>query len=143
MKLVEPYSPEEYKEYFKTRWELLRKPEGFPKGSEIDDYENISLHLMAVEDKVIIGVGRLTYFSNGEGQVRYMAVKEEFRNKFIGSKILQYLEQEAINLGLKKIFLNARENALSFYRNNGFKETGKPFKGFAGIEHIRMEKKLT
>ena len=143
MKLVEPYTPEEFKSYFKARWELLRKPQGFPKGSEIDDFENISIHVMATEKKEILGVGRLTYFNNGEGQIRYMGVRSESQNKFIGSKILQYLENEARNLDLKKIYLNSRENAISFYSHNGFQEAGQHFKGFADIIHVRMEKKLT
>ncbi|MEQ8521990.1 MAG: GNAT family N-acetyltransferase [Vicingaceae bacterium] len=142
MKLIEPYTPEEFKAYFNARWEFLRKPQGFPKGSEIDNFENISIHLMAVEKKEILGVGRLTYFNNGEGQIRYMGVHELHRNKFVGRKILEYLENEAKNLELTLIYLNAREGALTFYQNNGFKSVGKPFKGFADVVHFRMEKKL-
>jgi predicted GNAT family N-acyltransferase len=132
LKIIEPYSPEDFKRYFNARWEILRKPWEFPKGSEIDDNENISLHIMAMENEEIVGVGRLTYFSSGQGQVRFN----------IGTEILEYLEKEAKKMGLDCIYLNARQNSYLFYSNLGYKAEGKPFDGFAGITHTKMVKKL-
>ena len=109
MEIIEPYNPKQFTDYYKFRWKLLRKPWGMPKGSEIDDFENISLHVMAVEGEKILGVGRLTYFTTGEGQVRYMGVDEQHRNKNIGTDILEYLEIEAKKMGLKGVFLNSRD----------------------------------
>jgi N-acetylglutamate synthase-like GNAT family acetyltransferase len=142
LKIAEPYSPEEYKKYFNARWEILRKPLGFPKGSEIDDSENISLHIMAVEAEEVAGVGRLTYYPNGEGQIRYMGVSDKFRNQKVGTSILEYLEKEAKKMGLTKIFLNARENALLFYSKLGYRAKGKPFEGVGGISHTKMIKEF-
>ena len=120
----------------------MRKPLGYPKGSEIDDLENISLHAMAVEGTEIAGIGRLTYFSTGEGQIRFMGVLEKYRNQNVGFKILTYLEEKAKSMGLKKITLNARDNALLFYSKCGYKADGKPFEGFGGIMHTKMIKNL-
>jgi N-acetylglutamate synthase-like GNAT family acetyltransferase len=142
VKITEPFSPEEFRLYFKTRWEILRKPWNEERGSEIDDFENISLHIMALEGDEIAGIGRLTYFSSGEGQVRYMGVSEKFKNQKVGTQILTYLESKAKEMGLKRIILNARENALGFYSKMGYKTDGKPFIGFAGIPHTKMYKKL-
>ena len=142
MEIVEPYDPVEFKAYFKARWNFLRKPWGFERGSEVDDYENLSLHVMAKENNEIVGVGRLTYFTNGEGQVRFMGVDENFRNQNIGTEILVYLENEARKMGLKRLFLNAREEALKFYKMNGYKTQGNGFEGFAKITHTKMTKKL-
>jgi len=143
MQLIEPYNPKEFKAYFQARWEFLRKPLGFPKGSEIDDFENISLHIMALEKDKIVGVGRLTYFPTEEGQIRFMGVDEKYRNGKVGTEILDYLEKEAKIMGLKKIYLNSRENAVSFYKKNNFIEVGKPFKGLSDIPHVKMEKTLS
>ncbi len=142
MEIKEPYHPEEFTAYFEARWKLLRKPWGLPKGSEIDDFENISLHVMAVDGGEIHGVGRLTYFPSLEGQVRFMGVGEKFRNKNVGTLILEYLENEAKKMGLKSIFLNSRDNAVDFYKSNGYKKTGKAYNGFADIKHIKMSKKI-
>lgn len=142
MKIVEPNTAEEYKNYYKVRWEILRKPWDYPEGSEIDDQENISLHAMATENGQIMGVGRLTYFPTGDGQVRFMGVKDEFQKQNIGSSILDYLEEKAREMGLKKIWLNARQEAYQFYLKKGYKATGKPFDGFADIAHTKMVKDL-
>jgi len=142
LKITEPYSPEDFKRYYKTRWEILRKPWDSPQGSEIDDKENISLHVMAMEENIITGIGRLTYYRSGEGQIRYMGVTENYRNKKIGSTLVEYLEKEAKKMGLTCIYLNARENAYLFYSKMGYKAEGKPFDGFAGITHTKMVKKL-
>lgn len=142
MKIAEPYSPEDFRNYFRKRWEILRKPWGFPEGSEIDDFENVSLHVMAMDKDDVAGVARLTYISPEEGQVRFMGVDEKYRMKNVGREIMDYIEREAMEMGLEKIVLNARENALEFYRKLGYEECGKPFDGFAGIVHTRMEKKL-
>ncbi len=142
MEIIEPYSPEDFKRYFNVRWEILRKPWDFPKGSEIDDNENISLHVMAMEGNTIVGIGRLTYYPTGEGQIRFMGVLEDYRKQNIGTQIVEYLEKEAKKMGLNKIFLNSRDNALVFYSNLGYKAEGKPFEGFTGMAHTKMLKKL-
>lgn len=142
MILSQPQTKEEFSKYFFKRWEILRKPLDYPEGSEIDESENVSLHVMASEDGEIVGVGRLTYFESGEGQIRFMGVDEKYRNRQIGKKMLEYLEGEAKKMGLKQIKLNARENALQFYEGCGYKSDGPPFKGFAGIPHTKMIKKL-
>lgn len=118
----------------------MRKPQGEPRGSEVDDLENISLHAMIKEKEDVIAVARLTYFPSGEGQVRFMGVKEAYRGQKMGSKLLTYLEGEAVKIGINKVFLNARENAIPFYESRGYKEEGEHFRGVAGIMHVRMVK---
>ena len=142
MEIIEPYSPEDFLRYYQARYEVLRKPWNQPKGSEIDDLENISLHAMAVNGDDIVGVGRLTYFQNGEGQIRYMGVVDSHLKQGIGRSLLEYLENEAKKMGLEKIFLNSRDEALFFYSKCGYKAMGKPYEGFAGIIHTRMVKNL-
>jgi len=142
LKIVEPYTSEEFKKYFNSRWEILRKPWGHEKGSEVDDNENISLHVMAIEGDDVVGIGRLTYFRNGEGQIRYMGVKDDFRKKNVGKMLLEYLENEARDMGLERIFLNSRDSAYLFYSKMGYKAEGKPFDGFSDIAHTKMVKVL-
>lgn len=142
IQLIIPYSPEEFRSYYQARWEILRKPLGQPKGSEVDNAENISIHVMVVAGKDIVGVGRLTYLPKKEGQIRYMGVRDELKHGGIGSKILKFLEKEAKKLEIHYIFLNARESALEFYKKNGYEEEDKPFKGTGDIMHTKMSKTL-
>ena len=138
-----PESKEEWKNYFIFRWELLRKPLGMSKESLEDDLEDSSYHLMGVDDENnVIASGRVHFNDNNQAQIRYMAVKDGYKRKGIGSEIVIKLEDYASSKGAKKMVLNARENALSFYLSLGYSEKG-PYQSDTGIPHSKMEKDLT
>ena len=138
-----PESKEEWKNYFIFRWELLRKPLGMSKESLEDDLENSSYHLMGIDDENnVIASGRVHFNDNNQAQIRYMAVKDSYKRKGIGSEIVTKLEDYASSKGAKKMVLNARENALSFYLSLGYSEKG-PYQSDTGIPHSKMDKDLT
>ena len=138
-----PESKEEWKNYFIFRWELLRKPLGMSKESLEDELEDSSYHLMGIDDENnVIASGRVHFNDNNQAQIRYMAVKDSYKRKGIGSEIVTKLEDYASSKGAKKMVLNARENALSFYLSLGYSEKG-PYQSDTGIPHSKMEKDLT
>ena len=138
-----PESKEEWRNYFIFRWELLRKPLGMSKESLEDDLEGSSYHLMGIDDDDnVIASGRVHFNDNNEAQIRYMAVKDGYKRKGIGSEIVIKLEDYASSKGAIRMVLNARENALSFYLSLGYIEKG-PYQSDTGIPHSRMEKNLT
>ena len=138
-----PESKEEWKNYFIFRWELLRKPLGMSKESLEDDLEDSSYHLMGIDDENnVIASGRVHFNDNNQAQIRYMAVKDNYKRKGIGSEIVTKLEDYASSKGAKKMVLNARENALIFYLSLGYSEKG-PYLSDTGIPHSKMEKDLT
>ena len=138
-----PESKEEWKNYFIFRWELLRKPLGMSKESLEDDLEDSSYHLMGIDDENnVIASGRVHFNDNNQAQIRYMAVKDNYKRKGIGSEIVTKLEDYASSKGAKKMVLNARENAISFYLSLGYSEKG-PYQSDTGIPHSKMEKDLT
>ena len=138
-----PESKEEWKNYFIFRWELLRKPLGMSKESLEDELEDSSYHLMGIDDEnSVIASGRVHFNDNNQAQIRYMAVKDSYKRKGIGSEIVTKLEDYASSKGAKKMVLNARENALSFYLSLGYSEKG-PYESDTGIPHSKMEKDLT
>ena len=138
-----PESKEEWKNYFIFRWELLRKPLGMSKESLEDELEDSSYHLMGIDDENnVIASGRVHFNDNNQAQIRYMAVKDNYKRKGIGSEIVTKLEDYASSKGAKKMVLNARENALSFYLSLGYSEKG-PYQSDTGIPHSKMEKDLT
>ncbi len=138
-----PESKEEWKNYFIFRWELLRKPLGMSKESLEDELEDSSYHLMGIDNENnVIASGRVHFNDNNQAQIRYMAVKDSYKRKGIGSEIVTKLEDYASSKGAKKMVLNARENALSFYLSLGYSEKG-PYQSDTGIPHTKMEKDLT
>lgn len=139
----QPETEEEFKLYYQLRWALLRAPWKQPQGSEVDDLEEQCFHLMAVnEENEIIGVARLQFNSASEAQVRYMAVCKTEERKGIGRKLIASMEDHAKNLGIKTIVLDAREQAVGFYKKLGYQQVKKSYLLFDEIQHYQMLKQL-
>lgn len=144
MRLQEPSSPEDFEKYYLLRWEVLRKPWNQPRGTEKDEHEETSIHLMAVDEKnECIGVSRLQFNSPGEAQVRFMGVRDDQQGKGVGKKLMAYLENKAKEKGAEKVVLQARENAVPFYLSMGYTIVEKSFLLWGVIQHFRMEKNIT
>lgn len=144
VKVTSPTNEAEYAACFELRWRLLRAPWNQPRGSEQDDREADSIHVMAItKNAVIAGVGRLHFNSISEAQIRYMAVSTSHQRQGIGTRILAALEDRARQLGASVIVLDARETALGFYTRHGYTPTGPGDMLFNRIAHIRMQKRLT
>ena len=142
-KIIEPKTEEELEKYFNLRYDVLRKPWNQPPSSTKDEHENISIHILMVdENNKAIACGRLQLNSRGEGQIRSMAVREEMQGKGLGKKISDFIEAKANELKRKTITLDARENAVKFYERCGYKVVGESYLLFGVIQHYRMEKNL-
>ena len=145
MKIIEPTTSEEFKKYYNLRYEILRQPWGQPPGSERDEGEETSIHRMIIDNKTgnALAVGRLQFNSEDEAQIRYMAVAGDLQGKGLGSQIISALEDVARGKGIQRIILSARENALQFYKNNGYNIMKKTHLLFGEIQHWLMGKELT
>ena len=138
-----PASEKEWETYDSFRWEVLRKPLKMSHIPLKDNLEEVSIHLMGVTSEgKILACGRLHLNTSEEAQIRYMGVSEDLRRSGIGSKMIKKLEEEAINQGANQIMLNARENAVAFYKSLGYFEVC-PYESDIQIPHTRMEKKIS
>jgi ribosomal protein S18 acetylase RimI-like enzyme len=138
---VVPQSAAEWDVYFDLRWRVLRAPWHQSRGSEKDDREAESEHLMIVgEDLRPLAVGRLHFNSPAEAQVRFMAVDPQAQGRGLGSTILREFERRARAAGATSIVLNARDDAQHFYQKHGFVVTGPAPTIFEAVKHVRMRK---
>ena len=143
MSPVSPRSAAEWNDYFDLRWRVLRAPWQQPRGSEKDDREDGSEHLMIVgKDSRPLAVGRLHFNTTAEAQVRFMAVDPAARGHGLGATILQELERRARAAGATSIVLNSRDDARPFYQKHGFAVVGPAPTMFDAIKHVRMQKDL-
>ena len=71
-----------------------------------------------------------------------MAVEENVQVRGYGSAILAGLEAEARRLKPSHIVLNARDNAIEFYRRHGYAVIGEAETLFGAVRHVRMGKIL-
>jgi ribosomal protein S18 acetylase RimI-like enzyme len=142
--LVEPTSQIDWERYFDLRWRVLRRPWRQPKGSEKDNREAGSVHLMLCDaSRMPLAVGRLHLNTPLEAQVRFMAVDPTATRQGLGATLLAALESRAAQMGARSIVLNAREQAIPFYRKHGYVVTGEAATMFGSVLHFRMAKQIS
>ena len=92
-----------------------------------------------VNDKMTAIVS--AFITKKEAQFRKFATLNNEQGKGHGTKLLSYLFLELTNIGITKIWCNARADKTSFYERFGMEQTKKRFdKG--GISYVIMEKTL-
>jgi ribosomal protein S18 acetylase RimI-like enzyme len=164
MQIRSPSTAQEFEQYYHLRWLVLRSPWQQPPGSERDDLEAQSYHLMAIEQNIandhnpdipnssilndqgqnglVIGVGRIHLRDPETAQIRYMAVHPDYRSQGVGSQILAGLEEYGGSQQVSKIILNARSAAVPFYERRGYTVIEPAHTLYGTIPHFLMRKLL-
>lgn len=137
--VIRPVANEnELSQMFYVRWLVLRKPLGMELGTEQDRYENGSFQLVAVFGDRIIGSARLRKESEILGIISFVTVLPEFRDRGVGTKLIEKLIEKAQQENLQILKLKSRITAINFYKKIGFYEQGGFF-DYLTIAHINME----
>ena len=139
-----PKSREEFKAYYALRYKVLREPWGHPKGTEKDDYEPISEHFMAVDEKTaeILGVIKLFEKAPGAGQVSHLAVATEYQHKGIGKFLIETVEKRANERGFTTLGAMTRSTATAYFEKYGYHVAGVSTPHLGTTHLIWMEKQL-
>ena len=124
---------EDRDELIQLRTRVFVEEQKVPSSLEMDGRDAESAHVKALIDDVIIGTGRLL----PNGFIGRMCVLREYRNRGIGTMILKYLVQQAVERGHQKVSLNSQSYVIPFYQNFGFTTDSEEFIE-AGILHCRM-----
>ncbi len=114
--------------------------EGYANAQELidDAYEKQSKHIIALDNNVVIGTGRLT-LTKEKAIISQMTVAVEKQKQGVGKSILSTLISIALLSDPITIQLSARISAIPFYLKNNFKPTGKPYASQkTGIPHQLM-----
>jgi len=138
-----PLNVNEFELYYDLRYRVLRAPWNQARGSEQDASEKSSIHAMITDGELCIACGRLQKTEHdGVGQIRFMAVDANHQGKGLGKLIVQYLEARAKEEAMGEIILQARENAVEFYKSLEYELVEPTFKLFGEIQHYLMRKQL-
>lgn len=125
---------------YMVRREVFVVEQKVPEELEIDEYDNIALHLVVYDDRTPVATGRI--FETGSSFViGRICVLREYRNMGLGNLLMEELIGKAISMGATEIVLSSQTYATGFYEKFGFKEYGNIYLD-AGIEHISMRKKI-
>ena len=142
MIIKSPITQDEWESYYRLRFTILRAPWNQPLGSEVLADESEAIHAMVLEDDQIIGVARMHKSGENQGQVRCVAVAVEAQGKGVGKAIMLHLEGKAKEMGMQEIVLEARENAVPFYKSMGYVIEKESYLLFGEIQHYRMKKDI-
>lgn len=143
MHIVEPATPEAFEQYYRLRHQTLREPWGQPQGSERVDDDATAIHAMLLNDAgEALGVCRMHLNSPQEAQIRFMGIRQDMQGQRLGDQLMRYQEARARKLGAKRMVLHARENAVNFYRRNGYEVEEESYLLFGTIQHYKMAKQL-
>ena len=138
VKLVE--TEEDMEAAVSIRFRVFVDEQSVPPEIELDEYDAVATHAIAVEDGQAVGTGRM-YFEGGEARIGRMAVDLSHRRRGVGGLILRFLEEEAQAQGATEIVLHAQDYVKAFYASHGYQEHGGTFME-AGILHIEMRKSV-
>jgi GNAT superfamily N-acetyltransferase len=123
---------------WRLRRDVLYPDAGIPD-MEMEVDKN-GVHFGAFTENKLAGV--ISLFREGDDfQFRKFAVNALFRNKGIGTVLLNYVTGFALEDGGLKLWCNARLNAAGFYLKNGFTQTDHLFSK-NGYDYVIMEKAL-
>ena len=126
------------KDAMEVRMEVFCKEQGISPDLEIDEENDITCdHVVVTRDEKPIATARLL----PSAHIGRMCVIKKERGQGIASKMLKVIEQRARDNGMKKLWLNSQQSAISFYLKHGYIPEGDAFQE-AGIQHQKMSKTI-
>lgn len=125
------------------RYRILRVPLGMPPGSEVYAHEDDCLHLVACVEASATVVGCVIFHPDGAGGGRLlqMAVDPTLHGRGVGRQLVEALEAELVERGVRSVVLHARHHAVGFYERLGYVCFGAPYDE-VGMPHRTMRRDL-
>ncbi len=134
--LIKPWKEAEI-DAFLVRQEVFIREQQVPAELELDEFDPSATHVLAHQNGLCIGTGRLVDLDHRQAQIGRMAVLAQFRGKGIGKRLLETLIELARSRGTEMIILHSQVVAIPFYEKLGFQAEG-PVYDEAGIPHRNM-----
>ena len=121
----------------KLRRVVFIDEQGVSEADELDDLDEVAVHLLAVLDGVPVGSARLLT-EGSMGKIGRVCVLQSARGKGIGADLIRAAVARFRGVpGIAKVKLGAQVHALGFYGALGFVPVGEEYLD-AGIVHRDM-----
>jgi predicted GNAT family N-acyltransferase len=122
------------------RYDVFCVEQGVSLDEERDGRDGEALHLVVVDDDVVVGTCRL--LADGSTvKLGRMAVAPSHRGRGLAAELLVEADARARELRAQRIALAAQLSAQALYERAGYAPYGDVFLD-AGIEHVMMGKAL-
>lgn len=130
-----------YNDALAIRYQVFVDEQHVPADLEIDELEDLSLHLVLYEASEPIATARIYKLANDTYKVQRVAVLKEHRTSGIGTILMKEIEKKAKMHKIAKLTLGSQNSAIPFYEKIGYKISSDEFMD-AGIPHHSMIKVL-
>ena len=124
------------------RFEVFVDEQAVPRDEEIDAHDETASHFGALQDGVLVGVARVLDAGGGVAKIGRVAVRRSARGTGTGRILMERVVEWCRAQGYHEAMLDAQVQVEDFYARLGFVSEGEVFVD-AGIDHIRMRKRLT
>ena len=128
MIIKQPCCEEEFNEMYNLRWKILNHPWNQPKGSEKDEIDFCNervFYFISMIKGQIIGTARFHVNNEYEGDIKYLAVHDDYRGQGIGKNLIAHIEWFAIGLGIPYITLNVIKKAQCLFEKLNYQIIGE------------------
>ncbi len=126
----------EFDAVFDLRAKVLQKELHLPEEADLDGFDHIAHHFLAVVDGKPVGTARWRVTLGRKIKLERFSVLAEFRAQGIGHQLLTTILKQVTGLGME-VFLEAHDNVVPFYERHGFTKDGTPYP-VSDILHQRM-----
>lgn len=150
LEFSEPTTEAEWDEYYRIRYERLRKPLGLPPESVRDDpLEPSSVHrVIKVDGRVVAAACWIVGMRQEDGRRiiyirwRQLATEPEFEGRGIGRISMAYREKYARSIGATELVANPRVENVAWFKRHGWVVVGEGVKLYDQVESLSMIKRL-
>ncbi|MDX7999210.1 GNAT family N-acetyltransferase [Xenorhabdus sp. Reich] len=130
-------NPELIQQAFEIRKQVFADEQGFSAEMDIDEYDDIALHVVVFDGEKPIGVLRVIVKDSNIIKVGRVAVLKDYRGRGVGRKVMEYIEDYGRKNNITTIELSSQCHAQSFYESLGYQAQGEIYLE-EGAEHIFM-----
>jgi ElaA protein len=117
------------------RYRVFIVAQDVPGNLEIDDYEDSSVHYLALDRESPVGTARYRIVGDATGKIERMAVLPERQESGVGTALVRRVVADLKALGTIAIIkAGAQTHAVPFYERFGFEAVGPEYLD-AGIRH--------
>jgi predicted GNAT family N-acyltransferase len=144
--VVQPQQEKLIKEIINLRYKILREPLGLSFSDDellLESINNYFLAISDIESQDLIGTLLLQIADDpSQLKMRQVAIRPDLQRMGYGRLLVQFSEDFAKSIKIKRLVLHARKSAIPFYVSLGYSFKDECFIE-VGIEHYYMWKDIT
>jgi predicted GNAT family N-acyltransferase len=126
----------DFSNLFEVRKKVYVEELNVPRELEFDEFDEKALHFIIEVNGIVIGTARLVV-SGFDGNIGRVCLLKNFRRKGLGTKLIKSIIDYSIDIGLNRLIIEAKVEAVSFYEKIGFATDGIQYLE-VGVPHRKM-----